>query len=194
MIDELLNFGGQQALIPVLAAVVGTWLVRGLFGIHRSKSQNRKEFLELWAHGQLQDDIWLEVSVRHLFGTYLPASLIRSLLQSPQAARALLEVSESWDFLDMDDETKEVKWKKERYSDPNKRNWSRRLFSWSYFVCMGLALFIGYLMLATSLGPAYSAVGWVYVFFFAGLAFWCLSKSDGLNTANIAVPRWLGLQ
>jgi hypothetical protein len=193
MIEELLKAGGPNFLVPILVVVVGTALIKGLFGVHRSKSADRKDFLDFWSRRELQDDMWLEVAVRHLFGAYLPASLIRSLLQSPQVARSILEISESWNLLDMDDETKELRWKRERHSQANNRRRERWAFSTIYFVAMCVAVFFAIKAITTSIGGIPSWISWVYALFLGGFALWCLSKADALKTADTAVPRWLGL-
>jgi hypothetical protein len=193
MIEELLKVGGPKSLIPVLVVVVGTALVKGLFGVHRSKSADRKVFLDLWSRRETQDDMWLEVAVRHLFGTYLPASLIRSLLQSPQAARSILEISESWNLLNMDDETKELRWKKERHSQTKNRRRESWAFSTIYFAAMFVAVFFAIKTITPSIGGIPSWISGVYALFLGGFALWCLSQSDALKTADKAVPRWLGL-
>jgi hypothetical protein len=193
MIEEVLRVGGQKLLIPVLVVAIGTALVKGLFGVHRSKSADRKDFLDLWSRRQSQDDMWLEVAVRHLFGTYLPASLIRSLLQSPQAARSILEISDSWNLLNMDDETNELRWKKERHSQAKNRRRERWAFFAIYFVAMYVAVFFAIKAITTSVGGMPSWISWVYALFLGGIALWCSSKSDALKIADRAVPRWLGL-
>lgn len=193
MIEELLKVGGEKLIVPVLVAVIGAALVKGMFGLDRSKSADRKDFLDLWVRRESHDDLWLEVAVRHLFGTYLPASLIRSLLQSHQAGRALLEISQCWDYLDMHDETGEVQWKAKRHEYSRKRRRESRFFDAAYFLLMAVALLIAYVTLRGLLGAVGSAIAWVYVVLSGTFAFWCLAKADMLKTANRAVPRWLGL-
>lgn len=193
MIEELLKVGGEKLVVPVLVAVVGAALVKGVFGLHRSKSADRKDFLDLWVGRETHDDLWLEVAVRHLFGAYLPASLIRSLLQSPQAGRALLEISQCWDYLDMHDENGEVQWKERRHEHSWKRQRESKIFDAAYFLSMAISLLIAYVTLRGWVGTVGSAIAWVYVVIFGSFAFCCLAKADMLKTANRAVPRWLGL-
>ncbi|MDR6841549.1 hypothetical protein [Pseudoxanthomonas sacheonensis] len=193
MIEKLLEVSNGKLLIPVLCALVGAVLVKGIFNLHRSKSADRRDFLDLWMRNEGRDDIWLEVSVRHLFGTYLPASIIRSLMQGPQAARALLEVSEFWDLLEMNDETLELNWKKKSHATSNgRRNW-RYALNALYFLAMGSALFFIYLAIIADVRTPLVVSFWIYGLFLGGLGMRCLHLADKLTTANTAACRWLGL-
>lgn len=193
MIEKLLEASNGKLLIPVLFALMGTVLVKGLFNLNRSKSADRRDFLDLWRQNETRDDIWLEVSVRHLFGTYLPASIIRSLIHGPQAARGLLEVSEFWDLLEINDETLEVSWKKKRYATARRRNGWRYALNVFYFVAMGLGLFFIYLAIASNAQMTLVVSFWVIGIFLGGVGMRSLHLADKLTTANTGAPRWLGL-
>jgi hypothetical protein len=193
VIDKLLEVSNGKLLIPVICAFVGAVFVRGIFNLHRSKSADRRDFLDLWMRNQGHDDLWLEVSVRHLFGTYLPASIIRSLMQGPQAARALLEVSEVWELLEMDDETLELKWKRKSHATNRGRRHWRYAFNTLYFVTMGSALFAIYMAIVFDAKMTIVISFWIYVIFLGGLGLWCLSAADKLKLATTSAPRWLGL-
>lgn len=193
VIEKLLEVGNGKLLIPVLCALVGAVLVKGIFNLNRSKSADRRDFLDLWKSNETRDDIWLEVSVRHLFGTYLPASIIRYLMQSPQAARALLEVSEFWDLLEMDDETLEVTWKKKRHATVSRRNKWRYALNALYFISMGFGLFSVYAAIASNAQITSVVSFWIYGIFLGGFGMRCLHLADKLTTANTGAPRWLGL-
>ncbi len=193
MIEKLLEVSNGKLLIPVLCALAGAVLVKGIFNLHRSKSADRRDFLDLWMRNEERDDIWLEVSVRHLFGAYLPASIIRSLMQGPQAARALLEVSEFWDLLEMNDETLELDWKKKSHATPDgRRNW-RYALNTLYFVAMGSALVSIYIAIIGDAKTTLVLSWWIYGLFFAGFAIRCVDLADKLKTATAGAPRWLGL-
>lgn len=193
MIEKLLEASNGKLLIPVLCALAGAVLVKGIFNLHRSKSADRRDFLDLWMRNEGRDDIWLEVSVRHLFGTYLPASIIRSLLQGPQAARALLEVSEFWELLEMNDETLELNWKKKSHATSNgRRNW-RYALNALYFVAMGAALVFIFMAIAGDFKTTLVLSWWVYGIFLAGFAMRCVHFEDQLKTASTGAPRWLGM-
>jgi hypothetical protein len=190
VIQELLDASNDKLLIPLAVVAVLTTLAKGLFSLHRSRSQNRKEFLELW-RGDHPDDLWIEVAVRHLVDEYLPASIIRMLRACPQAGRALGEIAESWPLLEMDDETGDVRWCASRYASPLQRKWWGRAFSIGYFVLFGAGLFLGYLLLVTS-QPVPAPV-WAYPITGISSGLICLHSADRLKTADRAVPRWLGL-
>jgi hypothetical protein len=190
VIEELLQASGGALLVPLAVLLATTAVAKGLFSLHRSRSQNRKEFLELW-RGEQPDDLWTEIAVRHLVGEYLPASIIRQLRASPQAGRALGEIAESWPLLEMDDETGDVRWLKSRYASPTKRKGWRRGFNAGYFVLFGVGLFVGYLLFVTS--KPFPALYWIYPIAGILLGLSCLHHADRLKTADRAVPRWLGL-
>lgn len=193
VIEKLLEVSNGKLLIPMLCALAGAVLVKGIFNLHRSKSADRRDFLDLWMRNEGHDDIWLEISVRHLFGTYLPASVIRSLMQGPQAARALLEVSAFWNLLEMNDETLELKWKRKSYATSNgRRRWCYSLNT-LYFVAMGSALVFVYIAIAGDAETKLTLSWWIYGLFLAGIAMRCVHFADQLKTATTGAPRWLGL-
>lgn len=92
MIELWLKQYGQQWLLPLAVILVVPFLVKGVFGLQRSRSQDRKDFLDLWPKRDQADDFWLQVAMRHAYGEYLPATVLRHLMNQPQGARALLEV------------------------------------------------------------------------------------------------------
>jgi len=193
VIEKLLEVSNGKLLIPVLCAVVGTVFVKGAFNLHRSKSADRRDFLDLWMRSEGRDDLWLEVSMRHLFGTYLPASVIRSLMQGPQAARALLEVSEFWELLEMNDETLELSWKKNSHASVRGRRAWRYALNAFYFVTMGSALFAIYIAIVSDARMTVVASFWIYGIFLGGIGFRCLGVSEKLKVAGTGAPRWLSL-
>lgn len=194
MLSKLLEITEHRLLIPLVLIAAATALAKAVFGMHRFRSQDRKEFLELWASRRSGDDLWMEVAVRHQFGEYLPASLIRSLMSAPQAGRALLDVSTIWALLDHNDETGEVHWRNKRHRNRTWRNIERYALNTGYFLLMGTALILGYLLAKASEGGTFSAgTLWVLVGALIILAFAALGKADVLGTAEKAAPRWLGL-
>lgn len=193
MLDKLLEIGDGKLLIPVLCAVVGALFVKGIFNLHRSKSTDRRDFLDLWMRKEARDDVWLEVSVRHLFGTYLPASIIRSLMQSPQAARTLMEVSEFWDLLEMNDETLEIGWKKKSHATAKGRRIWRYSLNGLYFIAMAVALLCAYVAIVADAKTTLVLTLWVYAVSLGGFAMGCLHLAEKITTANTGAPRWLGL-
>lgn len=194
VIEKLIDMADGRFVVPLILIVAGVTLIKAVFSMQRSWSADRKDFLELWSRPADRDDAWVEVAVRHLFGEYLPASVIRSLLTSPQAARALRDVSEAWPLLDMDDESHQLRWKLERHSSARRRRNEVKVLNFFYFVLAGSSLACIWLGCVGQ----FSALGrfncWAYAFLsFCGAAFFVM-RSDQLESAGKAVPRWLGLQ
>jgi hypothetical protein len=189
VIQELLEASHGALLVPLALLVALAVLAKGTFSLHRSKSQNRKEFLELW-RGEHPDDLWLEVAVRHLVGEYMPAALIRSLRTSPQAGRALIEVAECWPLLEVDDETGQVRWRHAWCSTARRRKWVRRACWFGYYTGVGSGLFEAFALAQAKL-PLIS--GWIVPVASIVFGIWCAWHAERLNAAQRSVPRWLGL-
>lgn len=190
VISNLLAASNGGLLVPLALVIAATVVAKGVFSLHRSRSQDRKEFLDVWGRDH-PDDLWLEVAVRHLSGTYLPAKLIRMLRTSPQAGRAILEIAQSWPLLEMDDTNGDMRWASDRHATSRKRRSRIRALGVGYFVGMGLGGWLGLRFLEGS-GPSH-AIFWVYPIAGIMVGMVCLYKAEQLETANRAVPRWLGL-
>jgi hypothetical protein len=181
-------------VFPLVVMLGLTVLVKAGFNLHRSRSQDRKDFLELWTK-QVPDNLWLEVAIRHQFGAYLPASLIRSLQRHPQAGRALLEVASCWDLLDMDDATGAIQWRAKRHERPVRRKWERWVSLASYFVFAFAGLTLAYTRVVATDGNASSSwLLWIFCAFLLGIAFSCLTYHETLGAAERSMTRWLGIE
>lgn len=193
MIEKLMELDGGKFLIPVVVIFAGTALVKGIFGFHRSRSSDRRDFLELFQKHQGENDLWLSVAVRHLFGAYLPATLIRQLMCDPQPGRALAEVAHVWDLLEMDDDTGELHWRRRWFARPA----FRRLLGWllllSYFVLASTALFVAVRAGSGGFDETATVAAWLCVLVMGMAAFWCLGYQGTLKDAGKAAQRWLGL-
>jgi hypothetical protein len=188
---EILATGGKEFLLPVSLFFLTLYAARGLFGIHGRRSQNRKEFLELWSEARAQSDLWLEVSVRHLFGTFLPAHIIRLALKQPDRGQALAELSELWPLLHLDRDTLQVRWLYRRHCAPKRRRFVRALVSIAYFACAGASIFGA--RLAFHYGSD-SFSGWLYGVgaIVSGItAYICLAREDAMKTAVRVGEEWL---
>ncbi|GLQ50935.1 hypothetical protein ACFFJT_07010 [Dyella flava] len=106
----LLRTGGALAYL-VLALFALPVLARGMFALKRSRSQERKEFLELWKDGDKADDFWLELMIRHCFGEALPAVLVRRVMCFPAAPSKLASLARSWSLLTYDTEMGRLEWR-----------------------------------------------------------------------------------
>jgi len=118
LIEKLLELAHGRLVIPLIVIVAGVALAKGALHLTRSRSQDRKDFLDLMRSTEVQTDLWITVAVRHAFGAYLPSAVIRQLMSSPQPGRALAEVASAWDFLEMDDETSELSWRRKWWRAP----------------------------------------------------------------------------
>lgn len=191
MLKDIIAVGGSQLLIPAVLFIVVLYAIRGIAGLHGRRSQNRKEFLELWDCDRSQDDLWLEVAIRHLFGTYLPARVIRLAMTQPNRSQALLDLSEIWPFFQFDSTSQKVHWLHKRHDSPQKRAVGRIILIAGYFAFALVASLFG--LAAFRYGPA-SFSGWVYGFCalsVGSLALICLMREDSIKTAARVGEDWL---
>ncbi|MEG8127673.1 hypothetical protein G3N70_16190 [Xanthomonas hortorum pv. gardneri] len=79
------------------------------------------QFLEHWDPKRADDDLWLEVTVRHLYGQLLPAHVIRTALNHPHCSQALMDLSEIWEFYHYDSDTQTVRWAHTRHKHVYRR-------------------------------------------------------------------------
>ncbi|RDZ25974.1 hypothetical protein [Lysobacter silvisoli] len=188
---EILDAGGTSFLIPVVLALVVLYAIRGLNGLHSRKYQNRKEFLEVWDNTRIQDDLWLEVTVRHLFGAYLPARVVHLALAQPNKSESLLQLSELWDLFDYDPETETVRWRRKRHATVKRRRTMWRLMFAAYFISAFAAVGSG--IAAAHFGPG-TFVGWVWGGFAVVCAFVALVNvwnEDGFRTSITRGDYWM---
>lgn len=190
MIDLWIKQYGPQWLFPLAALVLVPFLVKGIFGLQRSRSQDRKDFLDLWAKRDQADDLWLQVAVRHAYGEYLPATVLRHLMNQPQGARALLEVSEIWPLIDWDDEVGQLYWREPRHSSQAARRHDYRFSLIGYFLSAGVLLSGLWLVLAGYAEGSW--VEWIYLLAGSGVTLYLLARQERLKTAEDSIPRWLG--
>lgn len=193
MIEKLLDFGDGKFLIPLVVVVAGATMVKGAFSLARSRSQDRRDFLDLFRGHDAQSDLWISVAVRHVFGAYLPSSLIRQLMSAPQPGRALFEVANAWNFLEMNDETGELAWRRKWLRFPRVRKWVVRIMFCLYVGSGSASLYLAYLNLTGKLSDPNVWLAWLYAGIFAVGAFAALSYGDTLKDADKAARRWLGL-
>lgn len=181
---------GQHWLIPLTAAVLLPILVKAVFSLQRSRSQDRKDFLDLWTKRELADDLWLQVAIRHMYGQYLPVPVLRHLISQPQAGRALSDVSEVWPLIDWDEATSQLYWREPRHSDQKARIFDYRFSLVGYFAAAAVSMMGAWLVLS-----GYTDSGWVewsYLTVGWGMTLYLLARQERLKTAEAAVPRWLG--
>jgi hypothetical protein len=188
---ELLAAGGSSYLIPTVLFVLVLYAVRGIFGLHGRRSQHRKEFLELWSDSRSQDDLWLEVAVRHLFGAYLPASVIRLALREPDKSQALWDLSELWPLFRFDPNSQTVRWLHKRHQTLRKRQMGRAVLVAAYFLFALAAVLAA--LIASKSGPT-TFTGWLYGVCAVGtgfMAFICLMRENTIKVAARVGGDWL---
>lgn len=134
MFSDLVTAGGPGLLVPVVLFALLFYAVRGLFGLDGRRSQHRREFLEHWDSKRIDDDLWLEVTIRHLYGTHLPAHIIRTALAHPHTSQALRDLSELWQLFCYDPETQRVSWEHRRHRHPAARRFLRHWPTARYFL------------------------------------------------------------
>lgn len=188
---ELIAAGGAAYLMPAVLFALVLYAVRGLSGLHGRRSQQRKDFLDLWSDPRSQDDVWLEVAVRHLFGTYLPAHVIRLALAQPDKAQSLLDLSELWPLLRYDPDARTVDWRLKRHATRTSRRLSRVVLFILYIVLCVAAL--GAAWLASRLGHG-AITGWVYgvgALLLGFVALVCLMRDDAVEAAANVGDTWM---
>ena len=193
VIDKLMQMGDGRLLIPLIVVAVAVVLVKGGFSLARSRSVDRRDFLELFQKDQGENDLWLSVAIRHLYGAHLPTSLIRQLMSAPQPGRALLEVANSWELLDMDDETGSLHWRRKLFSSAKARRNIIWLMYTFYFGLAATSLVLGYRAITRDLEGLNLWVTWAYSILCAFGAFASLVYGDTLKDASKAAQRWLGM-
>ena len=191
MWDQIWNVIGTPAIIPAVMVLLGGYGISMLVGLHRTKSQQRTEFLALWKGVYETDDMALEVAVRHLCGTYIPARVIRTVCRTDHCADGIFEVAQLWPLLQYDRPTGSVTWAKAKYAAAKSLGWARLWSSVGYFL-VGLGA-LACVQIAVSVGPK-SLLGWLCglnALLFTVIAFGLLARSDTIAFAQKHGPHWL---
>lgn len=191
LVQEVIAAGGSRLLIPAVLFVLVLYSIRGLSGLHKRRSQNRKEFLDLWDSTRSQDDLWLEVVIRHLFGTYLPARIIRLAFAQPNKAQSLLDLAELWPLFQFDPTLQTASWLHKRHATSKKRSVGRAFLLVSYVVSALVAALSA--LIAFQNGPG-SFLGWLYglcALIFGLASVLCLMREDTIKTAATVGENWL---
>jgi len=192
MMEEILKTLGPWAVVPAASMALAGYAISVLVGLHRTKSQQRIEFLNLWRGADQMDDMALEVAVRHLCGTYLPARIVRRICNSDHCADGVFEVAQLWPLFRYDAVSGTVGWAKPEYAIEKKLSAGKRWYAAAYF---GLALTaFGFLAVAVGAGPT-KLLAWVCglnTLLFPVLAFASLAKSETFALAGKVGLQWLG--
>ncbi|TXH66187.1 MAG: hypothetical protein E6Q88_12455 [Lysobacteraceae bacterium] len=186
-----MEIGGAGILIPVVVFVLMLYVIKGVYGLTEHGSKHRKEFLAMWDSVRAQDDLWLEVSVRHHFGAYLPATVIRLALTQPDKGQSLIELCQLWSLLSYDRDAQTVKWLHKRHETLSMRRWVQYGLLAGYFMLAFAAL--GYGSAAIKYGP-HSMHGWFFAFVAAAAAAWAciaLVREDTIKMAAAVGDEWV---
>lgn len=191
MLEEVIKTGGGSFLIFGVVAALGFYAVRGVFGLHGRRGQHRKEFLELWSDGRERDALWLQMAVRHVFGTYLPTPVIRLALSRPDSSQSLIDLSSLWGLMVYDGTSQKVRWRQGWHATLPRRRFARVALLLGYLAAMSAA--VGGAYTSALFGPG-SAMGWIYGFFaaiMAGLAFLCIEHEDRFGVSVRVGDDWV---
>ena len=103
---------GLALIVPMAAGALAILK----WGISRQDAQfaKRKEFLQNWKDPEALDDLSIEVLVRQLTGTYLPAMLVRRVCsrKGSEITRTLMSLAKIWPLVDWHSESGTASWKK----------------------------------------------------------------------------------
>lgn len=184
MLESIAKLLGASFVLPTLALLGLAWAVKFLFDLHVSTRQSRKDFLDVWRGIDLSDDVLLETTVRHLWGTYLPASVIRALLISPFPTEALRHAVAIWDHLHYDPRSGRVRIRSRWLA----RSGLRKLAKW-VFLALYVVLAAGACLLAgqmAGLSPT-DPKAWLLLIVaatFVLLAFASIARSGSVRTLD----------
>jgi len=189
MFNDVIAVGGPGLLIPVVLFALLVYAAKGLFGLHGRRSLHRREFLEQWDPKRIDDDLWLEVSIRHLYGTLLPAHVIRTAFAHPHTSQALVDLSELWPLFDYDSDRQSVRWRHGRHRYPKFRRLQRHLPVVKYFLLASAGAAAGYYAAHTA-----GLSQWVYsilAVLLIACAFLSLWNDDAEKTAAAVGEDWI---
>jgi hypothetical protein len=188
---EILEFGGPEFLIPVVLFALVLYAVKGVYGLTGHRSRHRKEFLDLWDAARAQDDLWLEVIVRHHFGITIPAGIIRLALAQPDKSQSLFELRELWPLFRYNRNTQTVAWAHRWHVNPRTRRAERRIMNAAFPILLLIAL--GYVLAVPAMSPSIF-YKWIFGFgavTFSGCAFAAVFRHSTMTTATDVGDEWI---
>jgi len=109
---------GLALVAPMAAGALA--ILRWGISRHDAQFAKRKEFLQNWKDPCALDDLSIEVLVRQLTGTYLPALLVRRVCsrKGSEITRTLMSLATIWPLVDWHSESGTASWKKSARSHP----------------------------------------------------------------------------
>ena len=177
MIDQVVKSIGAWAIVPAISIALAGYLISRLTDFHRTKSQQRTEFLGIWHGLNKMDDMALEVAIRHLYGAYLPARAIRKICDSDHCADEMFNLAQIWPLLQYDQSSRTLSWKNDKHGSEKALAAGERWCMAGYF--MFAAMTLGSFAFTFVAGPK-SPLAWILglnAVLSAALAFKSLDKS-----------------
>lgn len=169
------------APMAVAALAIFKW------GVSRHDAQfaRQREFLQNWKDPEHLDDLSIEVLVRQLTGSYLPAALVRRVCrrERTEVVRTLIDLAVIWPLVEWDACTGRATWKRIAKSPRIRR--LKEFVLWLAYLTAGILG--GSALVAVALQKpdpiiGFAATAWgVILVSFAGIALW---KTDAWGTAN----------
>lgn len=131
---------------------------RWLIGRRDLQFVRRREFLQYWKNPWELDALSVEVLSRQLFGSYLPAALVRRVCDrsGAEVCRMLGDLADVWSLVEWDQKTQRVGWKAKAASAAKRAKWN--LAFWGiYFVSAFSGAMIIFVLIAGSTSVSISA-------------------------------------
>lgn len=168
--EHLLSLAGGQLKIVMGLAIVALGAFRWLIGRRDLQFVRRREFLQYWKNPWELDALSVEVLSRQLFGTYLPAAVVRRVCDrsGAEVCRTLGDLSDVWSLIEWNQETQQIRWKAKAASATRRASWNL-IFWLIYFVSAFVGGLILFLLASTS--TAYSLWG-IILIGVSGVALW----------------------
>ena len=181
MLDSLMKNLGAGIIVPFVLIVIGGWAVKVLFELSTSSRSSRKDFLDSWGKLEASDNLLREVTVRHLFGQYIPAPIIQRTLLGPYPSKDLARLASLWSLLELDRSTGQIRVAKSRHTNVGSLRRSQLFYLLGYVAACSAAFFFA--EQAMSGAPA-ELLTWLNALLGAAsvpLALSCLERTEKLG-------------
>lgn len=191
MLKDLVDVGGSGLFVPAVLSIVVLYGARALFSLHGRRGQHRREFLELWDSNRIKDDFWLEISIRHLFGAYLPAHVIRIALSQPDRGKSLKDLVKLWPQYWFETDSLTVGWRHTYRQKSGLIVIERALWILTYIFLAFAA--VDSALTASRAEPTtfFAWVHWTFALVAVGTAFHCLNAQEAAQVAASSGNSWI---
>ena len=173
MLETLSKALGGPFVVPLALLGVVAWSVKHLFDLAASRRQHRRDFMDAWDPAKCNDDMRLEVLVRHLVGEFIPAPVIRAAIEVGYPSQTLLDLAAIWSELRFDPDTGELVVKSVHLASKRVRAALRLIWAIAYVACAVATWQLA--KWASSLGSA-EPLAWLAWFGAASLAIMALAS------------------